>query len=166
MAKVNIRYIISRCVGDKSIKILDYFLKSKEFLSFNERENFWYDNSLIYAIKDNEEKIAELLAHKKIGIYAIDDFDTTPLIWASSKGFVHITEFLVKIGGEVNRRNFKGRTALMYASLLGRTEIVKILLKNGDYINEKDDNLQTALDLAIGHNHKDIIEILQKAGAE
>ena len=116
-----------------------------------------------------------------------DEYGTTFLIWASTRGYTNDVKSLIDNGADVNARNNSGQTALMGASWMDHTEIVELLLENGADVNAKSNDGQTALmivsdcdeefmDYFVGlqgdqqvqmmNNKENIIHLLQRYGAD
>ena len=74
----------------------------------------------------------------------------TPLIIASSEGYVDIVRALLGAGADVDAEDtLLRRTVLHYACELGHLRIVRVLLDNGSKPNKTDDFNLTPLMLAI-----------------
>ena len=116
-----------------------------------------------------------------------DEYGTTFLIWASTRGYTNDVKSLIDNGADVNARNNDGQTALIKACFIGHADIVRLLLVNGADVNAKNNYGQTALmvvsdcdeefmEYFIGlqgdrqvqmmNNKKNIIRLLQRYGAD
>jgi len=116
-----------------------------------------------------------------------DEYGTTFLIWASTRGYTNDVKSLIDNGADVNARNNSGQTALMGASWMDHTEIVELLLENGADVNAKSNDGQTALmivsdcdeefinyfvglkgiqQVRMMNNKENIIRLLQRYGAD
>lgn len=74
-----------------------------------------------------------------------DEYGTTFLMWASSRGNTSDVRLLLDNGADVNAKDNDGQTALMWASDNGHVEVVRLLLENGANVNAKKDDGQTVL---------------------
>lgn len=127
---------------------------------------------------------------------AVNWHGLTPLLAASSNGYVEVVKELLGAGARVNARysfvgfdypqaDYNGWTALLSASRNGHVEVVKELLGAGADINVRagarvntkyssvgfqypisDYNGWTALMLAANHGHVEVARVLLEAGAD
>lgn len=95
-----------------------------------------------------------------------DDWDKTPLMWASWKGHLKIVEYLVSSGAEVDAVDYFGYTALMRASRNGHTSTVEYLIKQGAKVNQKHIRNDTSLHEAVFGNHLEVVKLLIENGAD
>ena len=86
-----------------------------------------------------------------------------PLLWASSKGHVHVVRLLLDHNAPVNISQ-EYSDVLSAASSGGHAEIVKLLLLHGAEINPVSEVL-TPLNAAIRHRREEVIGLLLNAGA-
>lgn len=97
--------------------------------------------------------------------HSIDEFGTTPLIWAA---FIKDTESvrkLLKMGANPNKARKDGVTALFYASLGNFIEIMKLLIEKGAIVDKKDKDGMTALMIASFRGRLEAIKLLLREGA-
>ena len=86
----------------------------------------------------------------------------TALHYASSRGYLEISELLTSSGADVNIRSSYGSTALHRASYQGHLEIVQLLLCQGADMSIIYIFVRTALDLASSHDHLEVADCLRK----
>jgi ankyrin repeat protein len=67
----------------------------------------------------------------ELDINALNTFNETPLMIASSIGHKPTVETILNYGPDINFKNNNGRTALMNATSAGKNEISDLLIKNG-----------------------------------
>jgi len=73
--------------------------------------------------------------------------DTTPLMFASSKGEPAMVTFLLAQGADVSAVNASGQTALHFAAQRGRRPVVELLLNTKANVNPLTREAKTPLDL-------------------
>ena len=88
------------------------------------------------------------------------------LLDASDEGILNIVKLLIKLGADINAKNYDGNTPLIFASANGYLDIVKLLIENGADINVKNKRKHTALYWASIKGYEDIVELLKKYGAK
>lgn len=71
------------------------------------------------------------------------------LFRAAGHGQVERAELLLRLGANVNAREFEGETPLMNAAFEGHTEMMSLLIRKGADINAISDNRETALARAV-----------------
>lgn len=121
---------------------------------------------LLWAIKNNQLEIAELLLNK--GAQVKDENYGSPITLAITSNLESKKEFiklLMNYEADINTIEKGGSTAIIEACSKGNIEIVKFLIKNGAKINQKDKNGKTALFYATILGYKKIVEHLIKSGA-
>ena len=91
-----------------------------------------------------------------------DQYGFNALHWASSSGYLEISELLTSSGADVNIRDSNGRTALHLASYNGHLEIVQLLLCQGADISIRDIDGDTALDFASSRGRLKVADCLRK----
>ncbi|KAF3059041.1 Ankyrin repeat domain-containing protein 50 [Trichoderma lentiforme] len=117
-----------------------------------------------------QEKIAEAIGFlvEETG----DDINTTggfygsALQAASSKGYVHLVEMLLRNGALINAKGGRCGTALQAASYHGHVSVVYWLLENGADVNQMGGLYGTALQAAAFNGHADVVELLLEHGAD
>ncbi|OPB36873.1 hypothetical protein A0O28_0059530 [Trichoderma guizhouense] len=117
-----------------------------------------------------QEKIAEAIGFlvEETG----DDINTTggfygsALQAASSKGYVHLVEMLLRNGALINAKGGRCGTALQAASYHGHVSVVYWLLENGADVNQMGGLYGTALQAAAFNGHEDVAELLLERGAD
>lgn len=80
---------------------------------------------------------------------ARDEFDRTPLLWASYVGWVEVVELLRVRDVDIEASDKLGRTALSWASGNGHMAVVKLLLEKGARLDSKVADGRTPLSWAI-----------------
>lgn len=89
----------------------------------------------------------------------------TPLIEASSKGYINIVQLLLDRGAVPGKKGPNGINALMEAVIFGHSNIIELLHKKGTRANDVNICGQTALMLACCNVYPEIVEQLVAAGA-
>lgn len=101
------------------------------------------------------------------GIEKTDQFGWTPLMEASSRGYLRIVQMLIKRGVSLNTFSLSGNTALHFASDHGHIHCIHALLKAGANLESKNyENRFTPLGTAISASEAESIEILLDYGAK
>ena len=91
--------------------------------------------------------------------------DCTPLMEASSGGFVDIVKLLLQHGANVNAQSSSGNTALHYACCGGYEDVVLVLLDHNADIEHQNENGHTPLMEAASGGHGSVALILLERGA-
>lgn len=92
--------------------------------------------------------------------------DKTPLMIAARRGWVDITDFLLKIEVDINLKNVYGWTALRLAIQNRNTDVVNRLLETGQCdVNLENRYGETALFFAVEIGHLGIVDRLLAYGA-
>ena len=91
----------------------------------------------------------------------------TPLMEASSAGFVNVARYLLDAGAGINTHSneFK-ESALTLACYKGHLEMVKFLLAAGADHEHKTDEMHTALMEACMDGHVEVARLLLDSGAQ
>jgi len=111
-----------------------------------------------YKIKDD---IVKLLIKYGADIHAVDDTNTTLLMFACMFERDAVADLLIKQGVDINVQDENGNTALIYAiNDFYKINIIKMLLQAGADINIKNNNSQTAVDIAKEKGFTDIFNLL------
>lgn len=90
----------------------------------------------------------------------IDHDGWNPLIYAASKGYKQIVEFLLDYGASIDAVTDNGTTALMMAARGNHYETVDLLLKQGADASIRNEADGTALGWARKRGHSDIVQLL------
>jgi len=91
----------------------------------------------------------------------------TPLFYAASAGQMHVVDFLISEGADVNAKdNRGGETPLFYAGDAGWKNVVELLVDKGADINARGAGRSTALTSAIWLGRIDVAELLITKGAD
>ena len=131
----------------------------KKFENFNNQDIFTY-------ILNNDVKSVKNYIDSGYDLNIQNDYDYTPLIYATFHNKIKIAELLLNAGADINRQDNYGGAALIYAVFNNRIEIVKLLLNAGADIDKQDNNGYTALILAAYTNNRETVEILLDYGAD
>uniref|UniRef100_A0A452UIJ6 Ankyrin repeat and KH domain-containing protein 1 n=1 Tax=Ursus maritimus TaxID=29073 RepID=A0A452UIJ6_URSMA len=91
--------------------------------------------------------------------------DITPLMAASSGGYLDIVKLLLLHDADVNSQSATGNTALTYACAGGFVDIVKVLLNEGANIEDHNENGHTPLMEAASAGHVEVARVLLDHGA-
>jgi hypothetical protein len=115
------------------------------------------------SIKNNLQKLQELLQEPGINVNQGDDDGQTPLIWASRYGHLQIVQELLKQPGiDVNESDNDGNNALIWASNECRLEIVQELLQQPEMDVNKVAYYGSALKGASGNGCKATVQLLKE----
>ena len=95
-----------------------------------------------------------------------DEFDCTPLAWATIYGHKECCQLILDKGAKVNRADHYGRTPLHLAAIHGHNEIAELLLAKGVQVDEQDNGGHCALHLAAFYGHVELIKLLVDNGAD
>ena len=143
-------------------------------------------NALMYAAKRNKNpevtQIIDILINAGIDVNAKNKILHLDALMIAAKHLSYsnnnpaIIPHLIKVGADVNARDFIGRTALMYLTELSQFqyeniekhyENIKLLIDAGTDVNIRDEYGRTAIiDAAMSEAGPKIIELLIKAGAD
>lgn len=124
-------------------------------------------SAILSACRDgNEQKVRDCLKMGDVNVFGAHK--VTPLMEASSRGFVKITKALLDGGADVHAQTTAKETALAYAAANGHAKIVQLLISAG-----ADPNCHvsigagklSALTVAAGRGDIEIVRLLVVAGA-
>src|SRR6185437_11227086 len=117
-------------------------------------------DSLIQAAANGDlDKIKEFIKGRDINDLFLG------LCSASRENQLHIVEFLVKSGADVNKGNYGG-TPLYIAAQNGCQSVVEFLVKSGADINMERRHGTTPLYIAAQKGRQSVVEFLVKSGAD
>ncbi len=122
--------------------------------------------ALMFAVTQNQESIAVLLARKQALINHQDAFGTSSLMLSCLFGHESMTKFLLRHDADTNLQNSEGVTALMIASSIGNKGIAELLINAGAELNTVLNTGLTALTVALSKGHTAVSELLIEFGAE
>ena len=132
----------------------------KTFENFNNQDIFKY----IY--KDDIQSVKNYIDSGYDLNIKEDEYDCTPLIYATKYKRVEIIKLLLNAGADTNIQNNVGDTALIIAAY-DNIEIVKLLLSVGADINKQNKYGNTALIRVVSNNNNnEITELLLYAGSD
>lgn len=94
----------------------------------------------------------------------IDHDGWNPLIYAASKGYTEIVEFLLNYGAKIDAITENGTTALMMAARGNHYNTAELLLKHGADASIRNEAKGTALAWAQKRGHTDIVQLLSHNG--
>ena len=132
----------------------------------------------IKAVTDNLTDEVERLLNEDFDInYKLPDSNKTALHFAASSGLDAMVYKLIRLGADINARDFNLQTPLHEASAKGHKKVVEILVNEDAAINAQDSDLQTPLFHPLFHwlsqtsrtsqaDHMDIIKLLVDKGAD
>ena len=90
---------------------------------------------------------------------------SSPLISATTKGYLECQRILIENGASVNQQWHNGETALSVAAQCGNVNGIELLIKHGASINEPDFMGKTPLLHAVAQQHVDCMKTLIDSGA-
>ena len=132
----------------------------------------------IKAVTDNRIDEVERLLNEDFDInYKLSDSNKTALHLAASSGLDAMVYKLIRLGADINARDFNLQTPLHEASAKGHKKVVEILVNEDAAIDAQDSDLQTPLFHPLFHwlsqtprsnqaDHMDIIKLLVDKGAD
>ena len=132
----------------------------------------------IKAVTDNLTDEVERLLNEDFDInYKVPDSNKTALHFAASSGLDAMVYKLIRLGADINARDFNLQTPLHEASAKGYKKVVEILVNEDAAIDAQDSDLQTPLFHPLFHwlsqtsrtsqaDHMDIIKLLVDKGAD
>lgn len=86
---------------------------------------------IVEASRAGDVTRVETLLNNGAAVDALDEFERTALMFASSGGYDHIVKLLLDHGADVNAQDRFDNTALMWACSGCHTLIVRLLLEKG-----------------------------------
>jgi uncharacterized protein len=108
------------------------------------------------------QAMVELLLEAGADAVTPDRYGDTPIMKAAREGHVGITRALLAHGcGDIDARNWAGRTALYWACMNGRTNAVLLLLEAGADMRIASTDGRTALDRARESGHHNCVAVLE-----
>ncbi|KAH9966342.1 hypothetical protein BGW80DRAFT_734349 [Lactifluus volemus] len=96
---------------------------------------------------------------------AQNGWDFTPLMAASSKGFLQVVQLLLKHGANPNVGDTLGRSSLFFASQGGHLRVSRLLIEYGGDVNAKHAFGDTPLHMASRGGHVEIAKLLLESNA-
>ncbi len=125
------------------------------------------DMALLYALGGNDPGIIEVLLEEGANIDFLTCYDRdTPLIRASSGGYLDAAAALVAAGADRDIKDRYGDSAMIAAAERGHTGIVQMLLDAGANADTRSRGGRTALIFAVQEGHVGVVRALVNAGAD
>ncbi len=157
---VNIGYLdITRLLLNKganvNIKVSDSNLKSLMDVPL-----------LFIPIRNDDDKLVELLLMSKADFNATDLKGSTPLHFAAKVGAKKSIELLIKYGAEIEAKDNKGFTAIFFSLLNYNNIITKTLVEYGADVNGRDYSYYTPLHQVTMKSDQEDIERFVSQGLE
>ncbi len=99
-----------------------------------------------------------------LGFGSMSDY----LLFSAEKGHIQNVKKALLTGGDINSKDYFGKTALIYAVTRGDMELIQLLFKYGaaSSIHFKDRDGNTALDYAKLNKNERVIAVLKDYGAK
>jgi hypothetical protein len=95
-----------------------------------------------------------------------DEYGSTPLHKAASRGHVDIARLLLEYGADPNVRDEYGWTPLHNAAYRGHVDVVALLLEHGADPNIQNKDGSTPLHKAASRGHVEVVRLLLEHGAD
>ncbi|KAH0560814.1 hypothetical protein KQX54_008797 [Cotesia glomerata] len=146
-----------RCGYNDSIKLL---------LPYNYR--YSYTVLLHCAVLSNRKDIVEFLVKNRnehVDYYQNEEKQTL-LYVAARSGYAELTQYLISLQSNVNRRSNLETTPLFEAACYGYVETVKLLLLNKADVNAYSISGTTVLHIAAENGHEEVVKVLLENGAD
>ncbi|KAI0121771.1 hypothetical protein BJ170DRAFT_737129 [Xylariales sp. AK1849] len=118
-----------------------------------------------YQLIEPLQAILRKSGQAKIGIYAKDHSDQTPLFGAAENGHEAAVRLLLDRGATIDAKDLNGQTPLFGAAEDGYEAVVRLLLDRGAVINGKDFEGRTPLFWAAKKGHEAVVRLLLDRGA-
>lgn len=138
------------------------FLLAKPNLDLNTQRSDGTTALMIYAAREKEPEVAQLL-ERGANVNLQDAEGDTALHRASQGGNARIAQQLLNKGANPNLQNKVGGTPLMWAAAYGYREMVDLLLSHGAKPGMKDEDGVTASKWATKNKHEDLAKLLSEA---
>jgi ankyrin repeat protein len=122
--------------------------------------------SIIEAIKNNNNKVVEFLLSQGANIESTDNDGNTLLHLAASNGSKELVEFLLSKGADIESVNNNGTNILLAAATNKSKDVIEYLLSQSTNIETTDNDGNTLLHLAASHGSKELVEFLLSKGAD
>ncbi len=123
---------------------------------------------LMDAVRNNDEaKVKQIIATKKVDLRQCDDQGFTPLLWASRQGYCSIVNILLQHGADPNQQDhWMHANSGHKAAFWGHADVMQLLADNGLKLDSRGGyNGYTALHDAVSQNHADVVRVLLTHGA-
>ena len=90
----------------------------------------------------------------------------TPLLQATTQGFVEVASVLMEHRADVSKSKHDGSTPLFMAAQCGFVELTELLLKHRADINQANSNWVTPINIAAYSGHVAVVRVLLETGAD
>jgi ankyrin repeat protein len=121
---------------------------------------------LILTVKNNQERIGEVLLQHNANVNQADNEGISPLAWACLTGDEQMVEFLLRNNADITQCDRDGRSPLGAAAAAGHEKVVELLLNHGADINYMNAWGWTPLFWACDLGHEMVVELLIRNKAE
>ena len=129
------------------------------------QKDIFYHNALWYACFSNKFEIFSLLYDAGVDIITKSSLYTKDILFLACEICdENIVSFLLKLGFDVNVRDFSGNTSLFIAAKKNKLALVKVLLENGAIVNAKNMFGETPILVAAMNNNIRIVDYLVSFG--
>jgi len=127
------------------------------------REN---GSALLEAVKNGDWAAARLLIEKGANVDTKDEWQQTPMHFASRWGHLDTARVLVEKGADVNARDDVQATPLCLAAGKGHVDTARFLIENGANVHAKNNVQRTPLHFAALNGHTNFAALLIEKGAD
>jgi len=131
--------------------------------SANERQDDL--TPMMIAAKNNDLKMAVLLAENMADVNSVSSDGTTAIFHAAMRNYTAMAEFLIGMLADVNAADSKGWTPLMTAVAENSLDTARLLIKNGADVNARNGEALNALEIAKHKRNDKMVSALKAAGA-
>lgn len=159
-ADVNLTAPIVLAAKNKKINIVEALLKAKAKLDLS---SYGGNNALCYAVKNNDEKLAQLLIDNGASPN-VSSIYGAPLDIAVKDSNVAIAKILIKAGAKVTAKYEDEDDRLIKAIRSRNTDMVNLLITAGANVKIKIEDHVSLLHYAAAVGNGDTIRLLVKAG--
>jgi len=136
LARINIDATVQNLLkysGSGDLKTVELLVQSG--VDINSKFGFYGASGMHNASSQGHLKLVEWFINNGVGVDVVDNFGSTPLVWASYNGRKKIVELLLSEGANPNTLMKKGPTALVAAIQSNSIPTIKLLLEYGADIN-------------------------------
>ena len=115
------------------------------------------NNIFISAMYGDLASIQYLIEVENKDIDSLDKSKSSPLIYASMNNHIHLVEYLIDHGANIDLKNSYGNTALICATKFGNLEIAKLLVERGANLDLENQEGKKAIDYASNPDIRDCL---------